>query len=104
MSYERKKGYAWPASAISETEMAVLVDVRAETGKPISVLLKEAVQKAYGGCSSFVPEKEEHSVLITRGLFAGEKGVIEKISRDGKSIKLEGRGWYSADILKEVKA
>jgi len=50
------KGYPWPASALTHTEMAVLVDVRAETGKPISVLLKEAVQLAYGGCSSIVEE------------------------------------------------
>ena len=56
MSFGIRKGYAWPASALTATEMAVLADVRQETGKPISVLLKEAVQLAYGGCSSIVEE------------------------------------------------
>ena len=56
MSFGVRKGYAWPASALTETEMAVLTDVREETGKPISMLLKEAVQLAYGGCSSMVEE------------------------------------------------
>jgi len=51
-----KKGYPWPASALTHTEMAVLADVRAATGKPITDLLKEAVQLAYGGCSSIVGE------------------------------------------------
>ena len=49
MSFERRKGYAWPASSLTDTEMAVLANVRQETGKPISTLLKEAVQLAYGG-------------------------------------------------------
>ncbi len=51
-----KKGYPWPASALTHTEMAVLTDERAATGKPITVLLREAVQLAYGGCSSIVEE------------------------------------------------
>jgi len=55
-SFGVPKEYAWPASALTQTEMAVLADVRAETGKPISVLVKEAVQLAYGGCSSIVEE------------------------------------------------
>ncbi|RKY12760.1 MAG: hypothetical protein DRP65_00120 [Planctomycetota bacterium] len=59
MSFGVRKGYAWPASAMTETEMAVLADVRQETGKPISMLLKEAVQLAYGGCSSVVKEVEK---------------------------------------------
>lgn len=54
--FEEKKGYAWPASALTTTEMAVLADVSSETGKPINVLLKKAVQLAYGGCSSLVGE------------------------------------------------
>jgi hypothetical protein len=56
MSLGIRKGYAWPASALTTTEMVVLADVREETGKPISVLLKEAVQLAYDGCSSIVEE------------------------------------------------
>jgi hypothetical protein len=51
-----KKGYPWPASGLTHVEMSVLVDVREATGKPITVLLKEAVQMAYGGCSSVVEE------------------------------------------------
>jgi hypothetical protein len=56
MSLETRKGYPWPASALTATEMAVLADVREESGKPITQLLKEAVQLAYGGCSSLVEE------------------------------------------------
>ena len=51
-----KKGYPWPASSLTDNEMAVLVDVRDATGKPVTLLLKEAVQLAYGGCSSIVEE------------------------------------------------
>lgn len=51
-----KKGYPWPASSLSDNEMAVLVDVRDATGKSVTILLKEAVQLAYGGCSSIVEE------------------------------------------------
>ena len=54
MSFAVRKGYAWPASALTSVEMAVLADVREETGKPVSVLLREAVQLAYGGCSPVV--------------------------------------------------
>jgi hypothetical protein len=56
MSFDTRKGYPWPASALTATEMAVLADVREESGKPITQLLKEAVQLAYGGCSSIVEE------------------------------------------------
>ena len=56
MSFGIRKGYAWPASARTAAEMAVLADMRQETGKPISTLLKEAVQLAYGDCSSVVEE------------------------------------------------
>jgi len=59
MSFGVRKGYSWPASAMTEAEIAVLADVRQETGKPISMLLKEAVQLAYGGCSSIVGEVEK---------------------------------------------
>ena len=59
MSFGVRKGYAWPASGLTAVEMAVLADVRRETGKPISTLLKEAVQLAYGGCSSLIGEVKE---------------------------------------------
>ena len=55
---EVRKGYGWPASALTHVEMAVLADVKRETGKPVSRLLKEAVQLAYGGCSSLIGEVE----------------------------------------------
>ena len=54
MSESICKGYSWPASRLAAIHMAVLADVRAQTGKPISVLLAEAVQLAYGGCSSLI--------------------------------------------------
>ena len=56
MSFGVRKGYGWPASALTAVKMAVLADVSRETGKPISTLLREAVQLAYGGCSSVVGE------------------------------------------------
>jgi len=38
-----KKGYPWPASALTSNEMRILVELRDKTGKPISVLLRQAV-------------------------------------------------------------
>ena len=38
-----KKGYPWPASALTVNEMAILTKWREETGTPITKLLKQAV-------------------------------------------------------------
>ena len=38
-----RKGYPWPASALTANEMRILVEMRDKTGKPISILLKHAV-------------------------------------------------------------
>lgn len=38
------KGYQWPASAITNVEMAILSGLREETGMPITKLLKLAVE------------------------------------------------------------
>lgn len=38
-----RKGYRWPASALTENEMAILHYWRTKTGTPISELLKQAV-------------------------------------------------------------
>ncbi|MBW2106667.1 MAG: hypothetical protein JRI26_11780 [Deltaproteobacteria bacterium] len=40
---ENKKGYPWPASALTKNEMAILAGWREETGIPITKLLKETV-------------------------------------------------------------
>ena len=64
MSFGVRKGHAWPASALTATEMAILADMREETGKPISVLVKVAVQLAYGRCSSVVEEVKACTKLI----------------------------------------
>jgi len=38
-----RKGYQWPASALTVNEMRILAEMREKTGKPISVLLQQAV-------------------------------------------------------------
>jgi len=38
-----KKGYPWPASALTVNEMAILTKWRKETGTPITKLLKQSV-------------------------------------------------------------
>lgn len=48
-------------------------------------------------------------VVVTMGLFSGDKGIIEKFDKIKKIefgspiwykyAKLEGRGWYPCDIL-----
>ena len=38
-----RKGYSWPASALTSDEMRILAEMRDKTGKPISILLKHAV-------------------------------------------------------------
>jgi len=40
------RGYAWPASALSSGDMAVLVALRETTGKPITQMLSQCVQYA----------------------------------------------------------
>jgi len=42
------KKYQWPASKLSREEMQMLVRERKRTGKPITVLIKEAVDSVYG--------------------------------------------------------
>ena len=37
------KGYPWPASALSRSDMEKLTQLRATTGRPITVLIHEAV-------------------------------------------------------------
>lgn len=43
MPGNQKKGYQWPASCLTDNEMAILHWWRTETGTPISHLLKQAV-------------------------------------------------------------
>ena len=47
MKQETRKGYPWPASRITITDMKVLVKQRERTGKTITFLLHDAVKKAY---------------------------------------------------------
>ena len=39
--------YPWPASALGKDEMRKLYEVSRETGKPITLLLRDAVRKIY---------------------------------------------------------
>jgi len=80
-------GYPWPASALTNTEMAVLVDVRAQTGKPISVLLKEAVQLAYGGCSSIVEEVAQERCVRAGREPQGAKSPARRCSAHSSRLR-----------------
>lgn len=46
-SPDRSNGYArrycWPASALTEKEMQMLYEQKIKTGKPITVLIRDAV-------------------------------------------------------------
>ena len=39
--------YPWPASAITEKEMQMLYNMRRQSKKPITKLIKEAINKTY---------------------------------------------------------
>jgi hypothetical protein len=41
----KRKNYQWPCSCLTAEEMAILYRIRAETGKPINLLIKEAIRK-----------------------------------------------------------
>jgi len=43
-----KQKYPWPASQLDSSDMEALYLVRETTGKPMTVLIKEAVRKQYG--------------------------------------------------------
>jgi hypothetical protein len=43
MSEDNRKGYQWPASALTAHEMAILSDWRKQTRTPINELLRQAV-------------------------------------------------------------
>jgi len=42
-----KKDYPWPASQLTDKVMELLYEERKRNGKPITVLIKEAVLKTY---------------------------------------------------------
>ncbi|MCF7802685.1 MAG: hypothetical protein K9N46_05455 [Candidatus Marinimicrobia bacterium] len=42
------KKYQWPASKLSREDMQMLVRERKKTGKPITVLIRDAVHSLYG--------------------------------------------------------
>lgn len=48
LNIDERRGYQWPASAITGQEMAILNGWRERTGIPISELLRQAVQKVDG--------------------------------------------------------
>jgi len=43
-----KKDYAWLASQLTDKEMKLLYEERKRNGKPITLLIKEAIKKVYG--------------------------------------------------------
>ena len=49
---------------------------------------------------TYRPDKK---VVIVKGLFAGETGKMDEVSKDGKYIKLVGRGWYNKKLLRVVE-
>ena len=40
--------YRWPASKLGKDEMRSLYEASRETGKPITLLIREAVREVYG--------------------------------------------------------
>ena len=42
-----KQKYPWPASLLDETDMEALFYARKKTGKPMTLLIKEAVSRVY---------------------------------------------------------
>ena len=43
-----KQRYPWPASQLNPNDMELLYQKRKTNGKPITLLIKEAVQSQYG--------------------------------------------------------
>ena len=41
--------YRWPASKLEKDEMKRLYEVSQRTGKPITLLIREAIRLVYGG-------------------------------------------------------
>ena len=41
--------YRWPASLLGKDEMKRLYEASKRTGKPITLLIREAVREVYGG-------------------------------------------------------
>ena len=52
------ESYQWPASKLTAKEMKLLYEERKRNGKPITVLIREAVLKTYS--SSLLP-REKHN-------------------------------------------
>ena len=42
------KKYSWPASKLDEKDMLLLFKMREKKSKPITLLIKEAINKTYG--------------------------------------------------------
>ena len=53
-----KKDYSWPASQLTDKEMELLYEERKRNGKPITVLIREAVLKTYS--SSLLPGEKQN--------------------------------------------
>ncbi len=52
------ESYPWPASQLTAKEMELLYEERKRNGKPITVLIREAVLKAYS--SSLLPREKQN--------------------------------------------
>ena len=50
--------YGWPASMLGKDEIKRLFKVSKKTGKPITMLLREAVREVYGGKEGKEPGPE----------------------------------------------
>ena len=48
MGGEGMARYGWPASKLGKDEMRSLYEASRETGKPITLLIREAVREVYG--------------------------------------------------------
>ncbi len=52
------ESYPWPASQLTAKEMKLLYEERKRNGKPITVLIREAVLKTYS--SSLLPREKQN--------------------------------------------
>ena len=71
-----KKDYSWPASKLTAKEMELLYEERKRNGKPITVLIREAVLKTYS--SSLLPREEQNEISHWYGYITKSKKYLER--------------------------
>ena len=60
----KTNGYQWPASRLGPEEMAILVEAREATGKPITEVLKNAVL-VFKSCTKHFDKEVSHGTMFS---------------------------------------